>query len=93
MRCPECEAEGTYSVVYDGPRWVTAMCVERYWDEDGRYHLHNPNTVAVSYECSQGHRWTAKDPAGVCWCGWGGEGAPRSASDGMRRPDDRLGAD
>lgn len=58
MKCKECEAEGQTSRVYDpGGGVSTAMGVNRYWDEEGKRHVHDPNSFTVSYHCSRGHRW------------------------------------
>lgn len=73
MKCPECVKEGKTSIVLDpGYGVTTAMCVHAYWDEDGKRHVHNPNTRTVHYSCSNGHDWV-DSRRGSCWCGWGKE--------------------
>lgn len=58
MKCPECEKAGLKSTIYDpGGGFSTAMFVQRYYDEDGKLHIHDPNYTSVIYECSNGHEW------------------------------------
>ena len=33
----------------------TDMCVEQYYDEDGKLHVHDPNCSTSSWRCSNGH--------------------------------------
>jgi hypothetical protein len=47
------------------------MCVQNFYDGEGRHHYHDPNTHTVNYSCSNGHQWTEKT-SGSCWCGWKG---------------------
>ena len=72
MMCPICVDQGTRSRVTPGDRFTTLMGHSPYYDEDGQYHIHDPNTVTVEYGCSHGHRWEEK-PRMVCGapdCGW-----------------------
>lgn len=57
--CPACSREG------HKPEWIqaghsstTLMDSRPYWDKQGRYHDHNPNTIMTSYSCSMGHKWS-----------------------------------
>jgi hypothetical protein len=68
MTCPECVKEAKRSVVYVGASSVTCMMYEHYFDEDGKEHVHNPNTTSTHYSCSQGHSWV-EGTRGKCWCG------------------------
>lgn len=73
MKCPVCEGEGQTSKVYpDGFGSTTAMLGETYWDEEGVWHSHDPNTSSEGYSCSRGHIWTVVQqqacPAGD-WAG------------------------
>lgn len=43
--------------------------VRTYYDEEGRYHSHDPEEYTDSYVCSKGHGWT-KTIRKSCWCGW-----------------------
>lgn len=58
MKCPQCAAEGERSKVYPGMTTTTCMAVSSWYDEDGNYHRHNPNTTTTHYSCSRGHEWT-----------------------------------
>jgi hypothetical protein len=69
MKCPECEKLGFKSCVYPNGCSVTAMCSNNYYDENGKYHVHNMNTRTTHYTCSNGHSWV-EDTTGSCWCGW-----------------------
>jgi hypothetical protein len=74
MRCPVCEPEKVKHTVQQGFSRSTLLGGSApYYDEDDKVHNHDPNTSSVTYECSNGHKWTVK--AGhSCWCGWrGGE--------------------
>jgi hypothetical protein len=57
MRCPTCEAAGQKSRVYPGMTSTTCMGSQRYWDEEGVYHCHDPNTTSQRFSCSNGHVW------------------------------------
>ena len=57
MQCPECVKEGKASRVYMGVGARTLMCEERYYDEDGLFHSHNPNGHTQAYYCTQNHNW------------------------------------
>lgn len=56
MICKECVAAGTKSRVQVGPCAVTCMGWTPY-DEEGKYHSHDPNWRTASYSCSNGHSW------------------------------------
>ncbi len=58
MKCPECVAEGERSKVYPHESHRTLLAVQRYFDEDGTYHSHDPNKTTTKYECSRGHKWS-----------------------------------
>ena len=65
MKCPECEASDKRSTVVVGPTVTTLMAGYEYYDEDGKYHSHDPNTHTTQYCCSNGHRW-AEDRKSLC---------------------------
>ena len=74
MKCPTCEEQGTRSRVDMGQRFMTLMGHSPYYDEDGQYHNHDPNTMTIGYGCSHGHHWEEK-PRMVCpafGCRWNG---------------------
>ena len=68
MKCPECVKEGERSCVYPGMSTTTCMGGQRYYDEDGRLHVHDPNVTTSEFSCSRGHKWTTKQQHGTCWC-------------------------
>ena len=57
MKCPACVDEGKRSIIRtDGPGSLTAMFGDYYYDEDGNYHVHDPNITTTRLVCSRGHR-------------------------------------
>lgn len=70
MKCPECVKENKKSFVNVGMSMTTAMYAAPFYDEEGKYHHHDPNTTSTEYSCSNGHRWTHKSTS-TCWCGYG----------------------
>ena len=70
MKCSQCIEEGKKSFVYVGPALMTAIYSPLYYDEDGRYHFHDPNVKTQELTCSNGHVWVEKS-GDSCWCGWG----------------------
>lgn len=69
MKCPVCVSEGRRSTVQVGISTATLMSGSTYYDEDGRYHNHDPNYTTTGYSCSNGHEWTGTSDAPKCWCG------------------------
>ena len=58
MKCPQCEVAGERSRVYPAGEVVAmGMGANDYYDEDGIYHHHDPNSTNKTYSCSKGHRW------------------------------------
>ena len=73
LRCPICEAAGQRSEVRQiGAAMTTLMSSDRYWDEDGCGHVHDPNAKSAQYRCSNGHTWTRKwrEACSVDGCSW-----------------------
>ena len=75
MRCPQCVQEDQTSRCFKGNRTVTtAMAgVQRYWDEAGVYHSHDPNRSTSTFHCSRGHRWTITTRQQCPACSFGKE--------------------
>lgn len=69
MICPECQESGLKSKVVVGASMTTLMYFPPFYDESGRFHCHDANVTTTSYECSNGHKWSASSRAS-CWCGW-----------------------
>jgi len=70
MICPQCAQEGERSKVWAGASMGTAIYCQPYYDEDGVYHRHDPNTTTISYHCSRGHTWTKRTGKGCPNCSW-----------------------
>jgi hypothetical protein len=58
MRCPECVNEGKKSKVYIGNTEATLLFFYPYYDEDGKFHMNDPNQYTTNYRCNNGHKWT-----------------------------------
>jgi hypothetical protein len=69
MKCPECIAAGTPSRVYTDGCSRTLLAYRRYYDEDGVYHDHDPNTVTEYFYCSNKHVWQVKGKRPCPSCG------------------------
>ena len=73
MKCPVCEKENQTSRVYaDDGGIVTLVGYCPYYDEDGKYHSHDPNVMTSTYTCSNRHYFQIKR-SNKCWCGWNKE--------------------
>ena len=56
MFCPECLKQGLTSTLYTQNGGITTdMCVNTFYDENGKYHYHNPNVTSSEWHCSNGH--------------------------------------
>lgn len=73
MKCPVCEKEQLKSYVYPGTGSTTLLGHRPYYDEDGNYHYHDPNTTTVRYNCSNGHAWREQSKRRCPSCDYGGE--------------------
>ena len=74
MICYECKQKELKSEVHELDSITTCMYVNRFYDSDGNYHVHDPNASATYYRCSNGHRFTSQEihrncPVSVC--NWG----------------------
>ena len=67
LKCPECVELGLRSTVTVGVGMTTLMNTHQFYDEDGKYHFHDPNHSSTSYTCSQGHEWSTSHVS-KCWC-------------------------
>jgi len=70
MKCPECVSEGKKSIVYPGSSSTTLMGFQRYYDEDGVFHEHDPNDIQSHYSCGNGHQWTTHTQNKCPNCDW-----------------------
>ena len=73
MKCKHCEAEGETSELTLHTSHTTLMCSLSYYDEEGRFHHHDPNTKSDRVTCSRGHSYEHR-ATDACWCGWKAEG-------------------
>lgn len=71
MKCPFCEEEGKTSKVYVGIGSSTLMAHSPYYDENGQFHMHDPNTHTGNYTCSNGHAWSDSEIRGCSSCDYG----------------------
>lgn len=70
VRCPQCVAAGARSTVRTSGVSRTLACSQEYWDEDGRYHSHDPNRHTTRWFCSNGHVWAVNSYPVCPSCGW-----------------------
>lgn len=70
--CKECQAEGRKSRIHPGTSTSSLVVGETYYDEAGKYHNHDPNSIKTWYSCSNGHSWR-EETFSKCWCGWSGD--------------------
>ncbi len=75
MICQKCKEEGKESRVQSSGAMSTLLASFPYYDEQGRYHSHNPNRVSNSYSCSNGHKFTitGRDKCPNPDCSYGNE--------------------
>jgi hypothetical protein len=66
---PECVNDEKRSTVTVGPTDSTLMHAAPYYDEEGQYHLHDPNTLTTTYRCSRGHTWITRGMVPCPTCG------------------------
>ena len=67
-RCGLCMVDNKKSKIEIGPSHMTQMGIKRFYDEEGWYHVHDPNIETTNYYCSNGHEWTEQNQ-NKCWCG------------------------
>lgn len=66
--CPEC---GTLAGQSMGSV-STLMSYNEFRDENGKWHVHDPNRITGSMLCVNGHTYSYTIPR-TCWCGWTSE--------------------
>lgn len=69
MKCPQCEAEGVTSIVYELGCRTTLISSLPFYDEAGKRHVHDRNRETCEYVCGKGHQFAVNVPH-ECWCGW-----------------------
>nr|QBK92723.1 MAG: hypothetical protein LCPAC401_03610 [Pithovirus LCPAC401] len=73
MKCQKCVQEGlTSKVNSQGGGSTTFMGINYFYDEDGRYHYHDPNITTQLYYCDKQHSWkqTSSMECPVKDCKW-----------------------
>jgi hypothetical protein len=69
MICKICKKMGLRSIIKELAQCVTTLAhCEPWYDEDGRYHIHDCNTISITYQCSNGHEFITKSKPHQCWC-------------------------
>ena len=63
MKCRECQDEGKVSMGVVGTSSTTLMGYAPFYDEGGKYHSHDPNSLRTEYRCTEGHEWIAERKA------------------------------
>lgn len=70
LTCPKCvEEKLTSKVYYDGTSGTGIAPPRPYWDEEGRYHEHNPNVYKHAFRCSRQHFWMQEERLPCPTCG------------------------
>lgn len=69
MKCERCVEFGLKSTIRIGPSSTTLMGSSPFYDEDGHYHDHDPNTTRTEYVCSQGHTTVKESKIKCPTCG------------------------
>jgi hypothetical protein len=70
VKCPKCVEEGVKSRVrLDSYSTSTLMCDHSFYDEDGKYHYHDPNKRSQGARCSNGHSFYITTTPGCGACG------------------------
>ncbi len=70
MKCPECVKQGLTSRVYIESGTTTCLGWSPYYDENGRYHSHDPNMTTTGYRCSNGHVFSQRAGSRCSNCDW-----------------------
>ena len=73
MKCPTCVAEGVRSRLTISPGMTTLMYSAPYYDEDGIYHSHDPNTTSFGWQCTEGHKGNSERGTRCPSCDWGND--------------------
>lgn len=68
MKCPKCTNP---CIIYPMNSGMTMSASRPYYDHNGSYHNHDPNSTTSTYVCEYGHQWSIKT-YNKCSCGWSG---------------------
>jgi hypothetical protein len=67
--CPACKLIGSKSQLIEIFSGYSSLGQSNsYYDEDGKYHYHNPNGSITVYRCSNGHesKYFKHNSCGIC---------------------------
>lgn len=64
--CPECGSKS----LNIGISISTLASPEKFSDDDGKIHIHNPNKISTSYTCRKCGTEFVMHEYETCWCGW-----------------------
>lgn len=56
--CVRCARAKRKYLVYQAGCTQTLMAVTSYYDTNGTFRYHDPNTITCSYQCDLGHTWS-----------------------------------
>lgn len=73
MKCPECLARNKTSIVYTRSSIRTDVGFTASAPGPGGPHLHDPNKLTESFECSNGHRFKRESRIACPKCNYGHE--------------------
>ena len=78
MNCPECNSRNKASTVYARNSTKTDLGFTASKPGPGGPHLHDPNVVVETFECSNGHRFKRESRSACPKCSNGHE-APKTS--------------
>ena len=68
MICSECRKHGQRSRVYIIDSYYDLQIAQdRFFDEEGHWHVHDTNTSTTTYQCTNNHKWS-ETKYSMCWC-------------------------
>jgi hypothetical protein len=70
VKCPECVEAGLESKVYSNGSTNTLLGWRPYYDEQGTYHIHDPNRTIDGWYCSNKHYWGEVRKKSCPNCDW-----------------------
>jgi hypothetical protein len=89
VKCSECQKRRERRYIYIEGSSVTNMAIDEYYDEDGHFHRHDPNTILTKYSGSKGRSWSDKyqHECSTCERIGGGQMAASAWSSASEQPD------
>ena len=85
MRCPACVAEGKTSRLHMTVAPTAPRPVDRFWDEDGKMHVHDFTIRRSGFRCSNGHNYEQvfQSSCPRRECEWNGARAGQGRAEGV----------